>query len=61
MRVVATAVVGITVGDTVVGFIQSELLSPEDPEAVRVVATAVVGIKVGETVVGLAESEEVLA
>ena len=57
MRVVATAVVGITVGETVVGFIQSELLSSEDPDKERVVATAVVGITEGETVVGLTEPE----
>jgi hypothetical protein len=49
VRGVATAVVGITEGETPVGVIPSELVSWEDPDSVRGVATAVVGIREGET------------
>jgi hypothetical protein len=49
--VVATAVVGITDGETVFGLTPSELVCWEDPDSVRVVATAVVDSADGETVI----------
>jgi hypothetical protein len=59
VRVVATAVVGITDGETVFGLTPSELVSWEDPDPVRGGATAVLDSTNGVTPVGVIPSERV--
>lgn len=59
VRVVATAVVGITDGETVFELTPSDLVCWEDPDPVRGGATVVVDSSDGETPVGVIPSEGV--